>query len=155
MIVKSTKEDQHITDLQEVMKLNPNKYAFGVGSDKFLDILIDQRGIEANPKKIRALLKMKRPASIKEIQQLTGRVAVLSQFIFRLAERCFLFFKVLINIKNFSWTEEYQTAFEDLKKYLGSPPLLSKLVKGEEQCMYIAVSPFVVNSILIREERRI
>ena len=79
MIVKSIKEDRHITDLKEVfgelkryqIKLNPNKCIFGVGSDKFLGFLINQRGIEVNPEKIRALLKMKYPASIKEIQQLT------------------------------------------------------------------------------------
>ena len=64
MIVKSTEEDQYITDLKKVfgelrrhqMKVNPNKYAFRVGSDKFLDFLINQRRIEANPEKIRALL---------------------------------------------------------------------------------------------------
>ena len=57
MIVKSIEEDQHITDLKKVfgelrrhqMKLNPNKYTFRVGLDKFLDFLINQKGIEANP----------------------------------------------------------------------------------------------------------
>ena len=131
------------------MKLNPNKYTFGVGSGKFLSFLINQRGIKANSKKIRALLEMKRPASIKEIQQLTRRVVALSRFIFRSVERCLPFFKVLRNIKNFNWTEECQTTFEDLKKYLGSPPLLSKPIEGKELCMYISILPFAISSILI------
>ena len=46
--------------------------------------------------------EMKHLAFIKEIQQLTRRVTILNQFISRSAERCLLFFKVLINIKNFS-----------------------------------------------------
>ena len=137
------------------MKLNPNKYNFGVGSSKFLDFLINERRIEANLKKIRTLLKMKCPTSIKEIQQLIGRVAVHSQFIFKLAEKYLLFFKVLKNIKNFSQIEECQISFEDLKKYLGFPSLLSMPVEGEELCMYIFISPFAVCSVLIRKERRI
>ena len=156
MIVKSTEEDRYIIDLKEAfrelkkyqMKLNPNKCAFGVGSDKFLGFFINQKEIEANPQKI-GLLKIKCPTSIKEIQQLTGRIVALNQFIFESAERCLSFFKVLKNIKNFSWIEECQTASEDLKKYLGSLSLLSKSIEGEELYMYIFVSPFAVSSILI------
>ena len=60
MIVKSTEEDWYITDLKEAfeelirhqIKLNPNKYTFEVGSGKFFDFLINQRGIEANPERL-------------------------------------------------------------------------------------------------------
>ena len=38
------------------MKLNPMKCAFGVSSEKFLGFMVNQRWIEANPKKIKALL---------------------------------------------------------------------------------------------------
>ncbi|KAM2219634.1 hypothetical protein ACFX1S_018929 [Malus domestica] len=64
MLVKSKHDDQHITNLSETftilkryrMRLNPNKYAFGVGSGKFLGFMISQRGIEANPEKIKPIL---------------------------------------------------------------------------------------------------
>ncbi|KAM2150950.1 hypothetical protein ACFX1R_045460 [Malus domestica] len=63
MLVKSKHVDQHIANLFETftilkryrMRLNPNKYAFGVGSGKFLGYMISQRGIEANPEKIKAI----------------------------------------------------------------------------------------------------
>ncbi|KAM1157746.1 hypothetical protein ACFX2B_028079 [Malus domestica] len=50
MLVKSKHADQHITNLSETftilkryrMRLNPNKCAFGVGSDKFLGFMISQ-----------------------------------------------------------------------------------------------------------------
>jgi hypothetical protein len=38
------------------MKLNPTKCAFGVGSWKFLGYMVSNRGIEANPEKIQAVL---------------------------------------------------------------------------------------------------
>ena len=103
MLVKSIKDGEHIKDLQEAfatlrkhqMKLNPTKCAFGVASGKFLGFMVTQRGIEANPEKIRAILDMKHPSSKKEVQKLTGRVAALSRFISKSAERCLPFFKVL------------------------------------------------------------
>ena len=50
MLVKSTKEDRHLDDLQETfetlhlynMKLNPSKCVFGVSSRKFLDFMVSQ-----------------------------------------------------------------------------------------------------------------
>ncbi|GKV02764.1 hypothetical protein SLEP1_g15159 [Rubroshorea leprosula] len=45
-----------------------------------------QRGIEVNPKKIHAVLGMKPPSSIKEVQKLMGRVVALSKFISKFTE---------------------------------------------------------------------
>ena len=59
------------------------------------------------------------------------RVAALSQFISRSAEKYLLFFKAVMQAKDFVWLEECQFAFEELKKYLGLAPLLSKPIKGE------------------------
>ena len=65
------------------MKLNPNKCAFGVSSGKFLGFMVSHRGIEAKPDKIRAILDMKPPQNVKEVQSLTGRVAALNRFVDR------------------------------------------------------------------------
>lgn len=75
MLVKSLDEGKHLDDLQEAfdtfrhynMKLNPKKCAFRVASGKFLGFIVSQRGIEANPKKIKAILDIKPPRSIKEV----------------------------------------------------------------------------------------
>ena len=49
------------------MKLNPSKCAFRVSSGKFLGFMVSQRGIEANPEKIQAILDMEPPKNIKEV----------------------------------------------------------------------------------------
>ena len=92
MLVKSLDEDKHLDDLKETfdtlrryqMKLNPSKCAFGVSSRKFLGFMVSQRGIEANPDKIRAILDMEPPKNIKEVQSLTGRVAALNRLSLKL-----------------------------------------------------------------------
>lgn len=63
MITKSEELAEHILHLEEtfellkryIMKLNPEKCAFGVCSGKFLGFMVSHRGIEANPKKIWAI----------------------------------------------------------------------------------------------------
>ena len=60
------------------MKLNPSKCAFGVSSGKFLGFMVSQREIEANPKKVRAILEMSSPKTVKEVQSLTGKVVALN-----------------------------------------------------------------------------
>lgn len=61
--------------------------------------MVNQRGIEANPKKIQALLDMTSPSKPKEVQSLTGRVAALSRFILKVTDRCLPFFEVLNGAK--------------------------------------------------------
>lgn len=52
-------------------------------------------------------------------------------------------------MQNFTWMEECHQVFEELKKFLGSLPLLSKPVVREELYLYLAASLEVVSSILI------
>ena len=59
------------------INLNLKKCTFRVRFEKFLGYMIDQRGIEANPDKIKAVLNMKSPTTEKEIKKLTGCIIVL------------------------------------------------------------------------------
>ena len=61
------------------MKLNPAKCAFGVLAGKFLGFIVNNRGIEANPDKIRVVLDILPPSNIKELQRLIGRIVALSR----------------------------------------------------------------------------
>ena len=51
--------------------------------------------------------------------------------------------------------DECQKAFQDLKTYLVTAPLLSLSMTGEELYLYLAVIPYAVSSALIREEGRV
>ena len=89
MLVKSLQEDNHLSNLQETfdtlrsynMKLNPSKCTFRVTTGKFLGFMVSQRGIKVNPNKIRAIMEMTPPTSIKEVQSLNGKVATPNRFV--------------------------------------------------------------------------
>ena len=88
-------EETFATLRQYQMKLNPSKYAFGVASRKFIGFLLSQRGIEANPEKVRVILEMTSPRTVKEVQKLTGRIAAFNRFISKATDKCLPFFKTL------------------------------------------------------------
>lgn len=160
MLVKSLRAEDHIQHLKESfeilnkyrMRLNPSKCAFGVASGKFLGFMVHHRGIEANPEKIRALLEMKSPVKIKDVQRLTGCIASLNRFIARATDRSLPFFKTLRRGDNFAWTDECEHSFRELKIYLGKVPLLSKPAMGEALSLYLAVSGAAVSAALVRNE---
>ena len=135
------------------MRLNPSKCAFEVLLGKFLGFMVSQRGIEANPKKIRVILEMTSPKTMKEVQTLTGRIAALNRFISKATDKYLPFFKTLKQA--FAWTNECEEAFQKLKCYLSSPPFLSPSKEGEDLFLYLAVSTTAVIATLIREENRV
>jgi hypothetical protein len=74
---------------------------FGVKKGKFLGCLVSTKGIEANPNKIEAILRMELPNTKKGAQWLAGRLALLNRFISGSAERNLPFFKILKSIEVF------------------------------------------------------
>lgn len=104
MLVKSVWVDEHLTHLKEAlkvllkynMKLNPEKWAFGVGSGNFLGFLILNRVIEANHvqiKEIESILEVLK--SQKVVMRLSERIAELEWFISRYSKRCHKIFAAL------------------------------------------------------------
>ena len=81
---------------------------------------------------------------------MNGKIAALNRFVSRATDRCLPFFRTLK--RSFAWTDECQTAFDNIKKYLSSPPLLSPSKPGEELYLYLVVSQVIVSAVLVREE---
>ena len=158
MLVKSLHENNHLDDLQETfnilwsynMKLNPSKRMFRVTAGKLLGFMVSHRGIEVNLEKVWAIIELEPPTTEKEVQSLNGKITALSKFVSKATDKCLPFFRVLR--KSFEWTDECQKAFEDLKKYLSSPPLLSPSKPREKLYLYIGVSQAVVSVALVRKE---
>ncbi|GKU99600.1 hypothetical protein SLEP1_g12423 [Rubroshorea leprosula] len=93
-------------------------------SGKFLGYVVSKKGIEVNLEKVQAVQQMESPKTVKEVQHLTGRIAALHR------------------------------AFDELKQYLASAPLLSKPMEGESLYMYLGVTEGAVSSVLLKEENK-
>lgn len=90
------------------------------------------------------------PQNLKEVQHLTRMTVALNKFISRSAKRCRPFFQLLHKWQDFTWSEECDRAFAELKAYLAHPPVLSKIEKEEVLYAYMAVARHAVSLVLVR-----
>jgi len=135
------------------VKLNPAKYRFRVRSGEFLGYPVPHRGIEENPKANRSIDRNGVTAKQRLSTAINRRVAALNRFFSRSTNKCWAFYDVLRGNKKFEWTTQCEEAFQELKKYLASPPILAKLVIREPLYLYVSVSDTTVSKVLVREDR--
>jgi len=158
MVVTSHERGQHAADLEELfattskyhLKLNPEKCVFGVEAGKFLGFMLTERGIEANPDKCAAIIAMRSPTSVKDVQQLNGRMAALSRFVSAGGEKDHPYFQCLKRNSRFAWTDECEAAFLKLKEYLATPPVLCKPRAGVPLRLYFTVTEWAISSVLVQ-----
>ena len=158
-MVKTKDKATLVQDLEETfanlrkinLKLNPEKCVFGVPSGKLLGFFVSQRGIEANPDKIKAIEQIEAPKRIRDVRRLTGCVAAMSRFISKSAERALPFFKILKKAGPIEWTPEIEAALQDLKKYLSSTPILVAPKPQEPLLLYLAATNQVVSAALVAQ----
>ena len=65
--------------------------------------MVSQQGIKANLEKVKAIIEIKSPKIVKEVQSLKGKVIVLNRFVSKAMDKCMPFFKVLK--KAFQWID--------------------------------------------------
>jgi hypothetical protein len=101
VVITTRKEESLIGDLRETfdnldrykLKLNPTKCSFDVSVGQLLGL--SSRGIEANLEKIQAILTLRKPTKLHQVQQLTGRVAAWSRFVARLGKKALPFYALM------------------------------------------------------------
>jgi len=163
MVVTSLEKSRHVADLEELfvtiarynLKLNLEKCIFGVEAGEFLGFLLSERGIEANPDKCAAILAMRSPAIMKEVQQLTVRMAALSRFVSASGEKGHPYFQCLKRNNRFVWTKECEEAFVKLKEYLASPPILCKPQMATPLRLYFAITERTISAVLVQDQDQV
>jgi hypothetical protein len=149
VVITTREEESLISDLVETfdnlsrykLKLNLTKCSFGVSVGQLLGFLVSAQGIEANPKKIQAILTMGKPTKLHDVQKLAGHIATLSCFVARLGEKALPFYALMKKSDDkFEWTAEAVAAFAQLKKVLSTPPVLVAPKEKEPLLLYIAAT---------------
>ncbi|XP_022027868.1 uncharacterized protein LOC110929071 [Helianthus annuus] len=144
-----------LNTMQDVnMKLNPGKCCFGVEEGNFLGVVVTKEGIKANPEKTQAMAEMRSPRSLRDIQQLNGRLIDLNRFLSKVADRTLPFMKVLkdcLQTNKFKWTAEAEAAFQEMKAYIYKLPTLATPVPGEWLLLYLSASKTTISAVMMVE----
>jgi hypothetical protein len=135
------------------LKINPLKCAFGVTAGNFLGFLVHNRGIKVDKNKAKAILQAKHPSNKKELQRLLRQINFLRRFITNVAEKTKVF-SPLLRLKDheaFVWHEEHQKAFDAIKQYLTTPPMLIPPREGKPLKLYISATQESIGSLLAQD----
>ena len=132
IIAKSKTEEEHLVNLRKLferlrkyqLRLNPAKCIFGVKSRKLLGFVVSQKGIEVDPKKVKAILEMPEPCIEKQVRGFLGHLNYIARFISQLTATCEPLFKLLRKNKSVCWNDDCQEAFGRIKQCLMNPPVL-------------------------------
>ena len=159
MVVKSPSHHQHAQDLSVVfstlrqynLRLNLKKCVFSVDHGKFLRFMLTQRDIEANLEKCNAIIEMRSPNSIKEVQRLIGRLTVISRFLPKLVEQTQPIIQLLKKSTKFTWNDDCEQVFQKLKTTFTSQPILHKQDTHQPLLVYITAIDHTVSVALVQD----
>lgn len=105
--------------------MNPEKCAFSKITVKFLGHLIDENGIQADPDKTVAILKMEPPRNVPELRRFMGMANQLGKFSHRLAELNQPLRELLSSKRSWVWGPDQERAFADVQAELAQPTVLA------------------------------
>jgi len=161
IVIKSAGLHDHLVDLRLALegmrryglKMNPLKCAIGVSAGKFLGFIIHEKGIEIDSKRIEAMKKVEAPTCKKDLQKFLGKINYLRTFICNLSGKIDVFTPILrlSNEAEFTWGAKQQEAFEKIKQYLSSPPVLKAPSRGVPFRLYVAAEDKVIGAVLTQE----
>nr|KYP43464.1 Retrovirus-related Pol polyprotein from transposon 17.6 [Cajanus cajan] len=100
-----------------------------------------------------AIIDMRSPRNVKEVQRLAGRIASLARFLPCMADKSRPIMSLLKKARKFQWIEECELSFQEFKEMLAAPPLLSKQNHQSDLIVYIVVSKKPISVALVQERK--
>ena len=146
----------HLSNLEKVfdklakyhLMLNPKKFVFGVTSGKLLGFIVSRCGIDIDPQKVKTIIDMPTPKTLKQLHTLQGKLQSIRRFISQLTDKCHPFTHLLKKGQSFKWDIICQCNFDKIKQYLAHPPILVPPVPGCPLILYISVTPTTLGALL-------
>jgi len=132
------------------IKLNPEKCIFKCTKIPFFGMVTGENGLEPDPKKVQAILDMKRPENKKDLQSYLGMVNYLARFSPYIAELSIPLRDLLKKDVPFIWTFHHQKAFNALKAELSSPKILRYFDSQKPVVLEVDASGYGLGAALLQ-----
>ena len=132
IFVYSREWSSHLHQLQAVftrmrhagLKLKLPKCIFAAPSVHCLGYVVSEQGVTTNPDRVKPILRLARPSTIKDVRSFLGMVAYYARFVPNLACTAAPLHALTHKGQAFVWTAGCEEAFEALKVALASEPVM-------------------------------
>ena len=132
IIVFSETSEQHVEHVRLLLhrlslcglKVKLSKCEIGKSQVNFLGHIISDKGVSVDPEKIEAMLAIKRPVDVREVQIFLGLCNYYSKFVAGYAGMCKPLYALTVKGKVFEWSQDCEEAFQTLKQKMTTTPVL-------------------------------
>jgi len=133
IIVISATLDDHLHHLGEVfrglqearLRVHPDKCHFGLTELRYLGHIVDRRGLQTDPEKVRAIMQWPTPTTVRQVRQFIGLASWYRRFIRDFSATAAPLTKLTRKNARWCWEPEEDRAFRKLKDALTTTPILA------------------------------
>jgi hypothetical protein len=148
----------HLRDLQQVfdrlrlfnLTANREKCVSARYKITYLAHVISARGIEPDPMKVEAVLKMKPPLNLKQLKTFLQTCSWFRKFIPSFSQVAHSLTDLTKKTARWKWGEEEQRAFEELKLRLATSPILIQPNFEEPVILRTDASGYALGAVLLQ-----
>ena len=133
------------------LSLNPDKIQFKSTDCKYFGHRLTPKGLKPDPKKIKAIINMKPPQSIQQLQSFNGMVNYLKRFSPVLSKLAEPLRRLQKSDTVWAWESEQQAAFEKTKTALTTLPVLTYFNKDKDHIIQTDASKTGLSAVLLQE----
>lgn len=137
---------------QNNLKIEPSKCNILHTEIKYLGHFICQDGIKPTGDNIKAIKDMKTPKTIRDVRSFLGTVNFYGKFIPNIAEKRKPLNELLKKNVKFIWSAECEKAFEELKNFLISEPLLVRPNYNDTFVLTTDASDYAIGAVLTNDK---
>ena len=132
------------------IKLNSSKIEFKKTSMPYIGHILTPDGVKADPAKVKAILEMKQPSDVAGVRRILGTVNYLAKFLPHLSQVSEPLRQLTKKDHPFVWNEATDTAFNEIKKLITTPPVLKYYEPNEPLVLQCDVSDHGLGAALIQ-----
>lgn len=159
IIIVTPTFEEHLRVLSEVISrihnsgltLNREKCQFCREELRYLGYVVNRQGLLVDPDKVRAILDIPNPKNVTEVRRLVGMCSWYRRFVPNFSTVIAPLTDLLRKSRNFDWTQDCTEAWNVLKNYLTTAPVLTCPNFGYEFSIQCDSSNFGIGTVLTQE----
>ncbi|XP_023806908.1 uncharacterized protein LOC105356774 isoform X2 [Oryzias latipes] len=134
--------------LQNQLYVKAEKCEFHVTTTSFLGLVISEGRVKMDPKKVQAVLEWPKPENRKQLQRFLGFANFYRRFIKNYSKIASPLYALTSCKRTFSWNQEAESAFQELKYRFTSAPVLITPDPGRQFIVEVDASDTGIGAIL-------